>query len=518
MNYLLAIDAGTGSVRAVLFDTNGKQQAFSSREWTHASEPDVPFSMGFDWVANWELVKACIQEVLAKTRINSELILGISATSMREGIVLYDKYDKEIWAVANVDARAGDEVKELHKKGVEEVFYAKSGQTFALGAMPRILWLKNNRPQIYDKVARISMLSDWVLYKLCGIIASEPSNGGTSGIFSLQNRTWEREMMSEVGLKDDIFPLCSETGTVLGNITKEAAAQTGLHVKTRVVLGGGDVQLGSAGLGVVNEGDACVLGGSFWQQVVNINSLTPPPKNMEIRVNPHVISGQSQAEGITFFSGLVMRWFRDTFCQEEKMQAAKTGEDVYALLESLAMKVPVGSHGILPIFSDTMKYGHWYHASPSFLNLSLDANLCNKASMFRALQENACIVSKLNLAKIEAFTGLTCKRIVFAGGASKGVLWPQILSDTTGVCVHIPKVTEATALGAAMAAAVGCGLFQTLQEAANAWVEWGREYSPNMQNHHTYKTIQERWEKAYAKQRELVDEGVTTSMWRAPGI
>ncbi len=220
-------------------------------------------------------------------------------------------------------------------------------------------------------------------------------------------------MMKKAGLKSDIFPPCYETGTVLGHISDEAAKQTSLHVKTKVILGGGDVQLGCAGLGVVNKGDAAVLGGSFWQQVVNINSLTPPPENMEIRVNPHVINTQSQAEGITFFSGLVMRWFRDTFCQEEINKAAQTGEDVYALLERQAMEVPVGSNGILPIFSDTMKYGRWYHASPSFLNLSLDTNLCNKASMFRALQENACIVSKLNLDKIEAFTGLTCKGCSF---------------------------------------------------------------------------------------------------------
>lgn len=516
MNHLLAIDAGTGSVRAVLFDTDGNQCAFASREWTHAQEANVPFSMGFDCAANWELVKACIQEVLAKTKVAPESILGVSATSMREGIVLYDASGKELWAVANVDARAGEEVRLLHEKGLEEGFYAQSGQTFALGAIPRLLWLKTHQPDTYAKVARLSMLSDWVLYKLCGVLASEPSNAGTSGIFSLQKRTWEPAMMAKVGLKEDIFPPCYETGTVLGCVGPEA--QTGLHVSTKVVLGGGDVQLGSAGLGVVNKGDAAVLGGSFWQQVVNIDSATPPPSNMEIRVNPHVISGQSQAEGITFFSGLVMRWFRDVFCQEEMAQAQRNGEEVYTLLERQAMDVPVGSHGILPIFSDTMKYGRWYHASPSFLNLSLDPSVCNKAAMFRALQENACIVSKLNLAKIEAFTGLTCKALVFAGGASKGILWPQMLADVTGLTVRIPKVTEATALGAAMAAAVGCGVFASLQDAAHAWVEWAREYTPNRENHHAYRAVQERWEKAYAKQVELVDENITTSMWKAPGV
>ncbi len=93
------------------------------------------------------------------------------------------------------------------------------------------------------------------------------------------------------------------------------------------------MQLGSAGLGVVEEGQVAILGGSFWQQVVNIPSSILPPKDMGIRVNPHVIDGLSQAEGITFFSGLVMRWFRDAFCDLEKIEAKERGIDVYALLE-----------------------------------------------------------------------------------------------------------------------------------------------------------------------------------------
>jgi autoinducer 2 (AI-2) kinase len=196
-------------------------------------------------------------------------------------------------------------------------------------------------------------------------------------------------MAKKVGVKSDIFPTSLETGTVMGTVTKEASTLTGLSMSTKVVMGGGDVQLGSAGLGVVKEGQVAILGGSFWQQVVNIKSTTLPPSNMSVRVNPHVINGLSQAEGITFFSGLIMRWFRDAFCDLEKLEAKERGIDVYELLEEKAAKIPLGSNGIIPIFSDSMKYGKWYHAAPSFLNLSIDPDICNKASMFRSLQENA---------------------------------------------------------------------------------------------------------------------------------
>jgi autoinducer 2 (AI-2) kinase len=239
---------------------------------------------------------------------------------------------------------------------------------------------------------------------------------------------------------------------------------------------------------------------------------------MGIRVNPHVLTGQSQAEGITFFSGLVMRWFRDAFCGEEKMEATRRGVDAYRVLEEMAAEVPLGSYGIMPIFSDAMQYGRWYHASPSFINLSIDPERCNKASMFRSLQENACIVSALNLEKIAGFSGVDNDTLVFAGGASKGFLWPQILADVTGKRVRIPKVREATALGGAMAAGVGAGVYESLAQAAQSLVVWEQTFEPVMDNVERYGEIKQQWQQIYAKQLALVDEGLTTSMWKAPGL
>ncbi|VTN11905.1 Autoinducer 2 kinase LsrK [Raoultella terrigena] len=169
-------------------------------------------------------------------------------------------------------------------------------------------------------------------------------------------------------------------------------------------MGGGDVQLGCLGLGVVRAGQTAVLGGTFWQQVVNLPQPRTDPE-MNIRVNPHVIPGMAQAESISFFTGLTMRWFRDAFCAEEKLVAERLGVDAYSLLEEMASRVPAGSHGVMPIFSDAMHFKQWYHAAPSFINLSIDPEKCNKATLFRALEENAAIVSACNLAQISRFSG-----------------------------------------------------------------------------------------------------------------
>jgi len=520
MAYLMTVDAGTGSVRAVIFDEEGRQISIGQHEWEHLVEDGVPNSMSFDFDHNWRIASKCIQEAISRAHIEPQEIVAVSASSMREGIILYDKDGKELWGVANVDSRASDEVKRLKEQSptIEEAFYASSGQTFALGALPRLLWLKNNRPALYEKVAILSMISDWVLAKLSNVIATEPSNAGTTGIFSLSKREWDPSQARRVGIKDDIFPPVYESGEVIGEVTAQASAETGLAIGCRVVMGGGDVQLGSAGLGVVHRGESAILGGSFWQQVVNIDASTTPPSDMRLRINPHVIDGISQAEGISFFSGLIMRWFRDAFCDMEKLEASKRGIDTYELLEEMASRVPLGAYGIVPIFSDAMKYGAWYHASPSFLNLSLDATKCNKASMFRSLEENAAIVSAINLESISSFSGVQSESLTFAGGASQGRLWSQILADVTGKQINIPVVKEATSLGGAMMAGIGAGIYRDINEVAEDLVKWERTVEPDLQNYSKYQEIQEQWQEIYSEQLKLVDRGLLTSMWKAPGV
>lgn len=138
--------------------------------------------------------------------------------------------------------------------------------------------------------------------------------------------------------------------------------------------------------------------------------------------------------------------------------------------------------------------------------------------MFRSLQENACIVSSINLEQIQAFSGTSPKELIFASGASQGKLWPQVLADVTGLHVKVPVIKEATALGVAMAAGIGEGIYKSYKEAGANIVKIEKCYEPEEEHHASYREIKEKWVKIYAKQRELVDEGLTSSMWKAPGI
>jgi autoinducer-2 kinase len=519
MSTLLAYDAGTGSIRAILFDMHGKELAVSQREWHHPTNPAYPGSMDFDYEKNWELIKKCTREVLQKSAIPSTSIKAISATSMREGFILYDKDGNEIWGCANVDARASTEVTDLKslEENIEETLYTVSGQTLALGALPRLRWIQNNEPNIYHNVHSLSMINDWILYKLSGVLQVDSSNGCTAGIFHLVDRKWESSLSTMCNIHLPRTPTVNEAGTIIGGVTKTCAEETGLAIDTPVVTGGGDAQMASIGSGVIKVGETFICGGSFWQQEVNISSPNTDPY-ARIRVNCHAVRNLWQYETIAFFPGLVMRWFRDAFCEAEKEKAKSLGVDPYNLLEEEAKHVPPGANGIIPIFSDVMNFISWRHAAPSFLNLSLDPTTCGKKEIFRAIEENACFVTLGNLKLIEQLTGSFPKEVVFAGGASKGKLWCQILADVLGVRVKVPVIKEAAALGTAIVAGVAIGAFPSIDEAVQEIVKWETAYEPNLAIHHQYVEIYENWRRVYATQLTLADAGYTAHMWKAPGL
>lgn len=517
--HLMAVDAGTGSVRAVIFDLEGGQIGAVQREWTHREDPRYPGSMDFDWVQNWEYASACIREVIRDTGIPPRDIRAVGTTCMREGIVLYDDQGTEIWACANVDARSEDEVAQLIKQDpeLEKELYRISGQTYALGALPRLLWVKNKLPEVYKKTAKISMFNDWLIYKLAGILAGEPSNSCTTGIYNLERREWEPSIAARVGLKDDIFPPVMECGSVVGRVSEQGARETGLAPGTLVVSGGGDAQMGCIGVGVVDNNQAAVFGGSFWQYEYNTDQASTDDR-CRVRVNCHGVPGMWQYEAIAFMPGLAMRWFRDAFCQEEVAKANAQGISAYQLMNEEAKLVPAGCHGMMCTFSDVMNYISWKHAAPTFTNFDFDPRKFSKFTFYRAIMENAAMITKGHLELVYEATGKKPEEIVFAGGASQSPLWCQILADVLNMEVKVPVVKEATALGTAILAGYGAGLYADISETARRLVKWENRYSPDPGNNAVYQALYEPWREVYKTQLELSDRRVTRHMWSAPGL
>lgn len=236
-----------------------------------------------------------------------------------------------------------------------------------------------------------------------------------------------------------------------------------------MVIGGADTQLGLVGVGAVKPSDMATIGGSFWQQTAIIDKTIIDPE-IRLRTLCHAIPGEWMIEGVGFYCGLTMRWFRDAFCDSEKREAVEREIDPYYIMEKKAEKVPPGSNGVFAIFSDTMNAKRWIHASPTFIQFDVTSpQTSGKKECIRAIQESAAYVSFGHLNIIEALLNHRPQEVVFAGGASKGFLWPQILSDVLGVKVRVPVVKESTSLGTAICAAFGVGIYKNTTDAIKKW-------------------------------------------------
>ncbi len=514
---VVAFDAGTGSGRCVIFDFDGRQLAAAQREWLPTSDPRYPGSQDFDTREAWQLLCNAVRQAMEQGHVSKESIAAVTATSMREGMVLYDRHCQVIWACPNVDARASAEVVEMLNHNLAQPIYELGGDWLNIISPPRFWWLRRHMPDIYNQIAHMTMLSDWVLFKLSGHLVTDPSVGSSSGVFDLRQRSWSSQVIELAGLPSQIYPDVHESGTLIGHVTPTAAEETGLAAGTPVVTGGGDTQLGLVGVGGVQPGQYTVCGGTFWQTALVTDRPLIDPR-YRLRTLCHAIPGQWMTEGIGFYHGFTMRWFRDGFCQEEKQASVTQGSDAYALMERLAAQAPPGANGVHAIFSNVMDAKRWRHATPSLLGFDVLApSRSGKKECIRAIEESAAYVSRGHIEILSELAGHAPTEVVFTGGSAKGFLWPQILADVMGVPVLIPQVKESTSLGAAICALRALGIYRSWDDAVKHVVRWERRIEPNQADRTVYDQLYEMWRRVYDYMLPIADEGVLPSLWRAPG-
>jgi autoinducer 2 (AI-2) kinase len=514
---LLAIDAGTGSARAVLFTPDGAVVATGQREYSHRPLDGVPGSHVFDTAANWALICACIRQALAGSGADPSSVRAVSATSMREGMVLYDASGAEIWACPNVDGRAGTESAELIARGEAQEIFDRAGDWVSITAPPRWLWIARNEPDIFAATRHVTMLGDWILQRLSGVFVTDPSLGSSSAMFDLAERDWSGRILEICGVRREIFPEVVDSGTVIGGVTARAAAETGLREGTPVVVGGADTQLALAGLGVTGSEQVTVVGGTFWQHTIVLDTPLVDPGG-RLRTLCHTTPGRWMMEGIGFYCGMAMRWFRDAFCELEVQEAARDGVDVYAVLERKAARCPPGANGVVGIFSDVMQTDRWIHASPTFMGFDVDQpGSSGRIECFRAIEESAAYVCRGHHAIVEELLGATVDDVVMCGGAAKGELWPQIIADVLGRPISIPAVIESAALGAALYAGVGAGLIDDATAHARRIRRYVRRVDPDPAATEAYARFYDRWRELYRRSLEISEAGLSRPLWRAAG-
>jgi len=491
--YLLALDAGTGSCRAVLFDLGGRQVAVARREWSHPAASGIAGSQNFDTARNWALICGCIREILG-SGADPGAVLAIGCSSMGGGLVLYDRGGRELWACANGDARAGPQAEALLASGTAARLYQLGGGWISLSAPPRLDWVRQRQPALWESCTRLSMLADWMVYRLTGTLVTEPSIGSTSGLFELSARAWSPAIMDLHGLRPALFPEVVDAGTVVGAVTPEASVQTGLATTTLVVAGGLDTALGLVGSQWYGPGRLAVTGGSFWKQTVVTNAPVVEPAG-RLRTTCHVLPGQWLMEGIGFYAGHALRWLRDSAAELSAPGHPARDPGGYAALEQLATAVPAGSRGLLAelVTADAWTWARWRPPfRPAWPGPGPRAGRADFGARARAIQEAAGYSARSSAEILTELLGVRLREVVLTGGAARSSLWPQILADILGLPVRVPGAGESAAAGAAAVAGLAMGVRPDAAPAAAArpaaWVA-----DPVPQRRQEYEVLYAQW-------------------------
>jgi autoinducer 2 (AI-2) kinase len=271
------------------------------------------------------------------------------------------------------------------------------------------------------------------------------------------------------------------------------------------------------GIGRTRSNEVTLFGGTFWQMTVTVDRPLIDPE-ARLRTGCHVLPGKWMAEAMAFYAGLTLRWFRDAFCDAEKRDAALRGVDPFVIMEEEASEAPLGANGIVPIFSNLMDVKRWVQSSPAFIGFDIgNPEGSGRRECIRAIEESAAFASLGNLRMIESLIGHEVDEIVFTGGGSKGQLWPRIVADVLGVRVKVPVVKESSALGAALCAGVGAGLFHDVAGVARRVVRFEKTHEPDLRAHAEYERLYERWRGVYLRMLEITEAGLVRPLWWPPG-
>lgn len=312
MNFL-GIDVGTGGSRAVLIDTQGNVVAAETVEHAPFASPEIGWAEqdANDW---WRASVAAIRSVLRKENVRAEEIGAIGFSGQMHGAVLLDETDEVLRpALIWCDQRTGKQCREITEKiGSARLIELVSNPAVTGLTLPKLLWVRDNEPEIWARVKTVLLPKDYVRFRLTGDCASDVSDASGTLLFDVQKRSWSKEMLDAFELNPNLFPSVYESAEMTGTVSNSGASETGLIAGTPVVAGASDIAAGAIGMGIVAAGTASATIGTSGVVFVVTDELTLDSKG-RIHTFCHAIPKRWHLTGVTQAAGLSMRWFRDNF-------------------------------------------------------------------------------------------------------------------------------------------------------------------------------------------------------------
>ncbi|MDD3360301.1 MAG: xylulokinase [Hespellia sp.] len=497
--YLLGIDIGTSACKITLFEkdgtvvvsTTGDYPVYYPHEGWAEQNPD-------EW---WSAVCGAIKDMLAVYPIKSEQIAGIGIDGQSWSAIPIDQ-DGNVLANTPIwmDTRAQSICDRLNDKiGADKIFELSGNSLQPSYTTAKILWYRDNLPDVYEKIDKILQSNAFIAYRLTGAITHDLSQGYGIHCFDMRNQTWNDEMCEALEISRSFLPELVPSHQVVGTVTEQAAGECGLCVGIPVVAGGLDAACGTLGAGVVKPGQTQEQGGQAGGMSISMDTYAADPR---LILSPHVVPGQWLLQGGTTGGGGVMRWFEREFAENERMKEAQGGEPSLVQLNEIADAVPAGSDGVvfLPYMSGERSPIWDPNAKGVYYGLDFSKT---KGHMVRASMEGVAFALKHNL-DIAEETGARVEELWAMGGSANSLLWTQIKSDITGKPIAVPASDTATTLGAVILAGVGVGLYDSFEEAVAMTVKVTRRHEPNMENHKIYQKNYETYLALYQNLKDIM--------------
>ena len=345
---------------------------------------------------------------------------------------------------------------------------------------PMIVWVREHEPEVYSQVAHVLLPKDYARYRLTGDYATEVSDASGTALLDVRNRRWSSEMLDALEIPERWLPPCYESPEPSAGISSRAAEETGLREGTPVVGGGGDQAAQAVGSGIVEPGVISVtLGTSGVVFAATERFLTEPEGRLHAFC--HALPDHWHLMGVMLSAAGSFRWCRDVLGEVEAAQAQDTGADVYDLLTEQAAAVPAGSEGLL--FLPYLTGERTPHPDPDaravFFGLTVRHS---RPHMIRSVLEGVAYGLRDSLELVRA-TGLEIGQVRASGGGARSTLWRQILADVFDSEIVLTNLTEGAALGAALLAGVGAGVYADVADACQSVVRVTDSVEPGPDAH-----------------------------------
>ena len=484
MDYIIGCDVGSQGTKAILLSTTGKfvGDAYEGYmiDYPHPLWAEQPVERWID-----ALILA-IRRLLSQTGVSPKNVRALGLATQVDGVIPIDSSGQPLRsAIIWMDRRAGSQCKLVRQSlGIEQVFDLTGLNLDASHVAPKISWLAEQQPEIYDQTAYFLLPGSYLAYYLTGELAVDYSNASSTLLLDVRTKTWSAVMghAFDVDLQR-LAPLDAAT-TTLGKLRPTLAEKLGLSTSTIVMIGCGDEHAACLGAGMTRPGLVVDIAGTA-EPVCAANPELVFDATRLVETHCHADPDLWLLENPGFVSGGNYRWFRDQFANGE----------TYAILDSEAARIPPGAEGLtfLPSMMGALAPTWNEAARGTFAGFTLAHT---RGHFIRALLEGSVYAVRDIITQMQA-AGIDLRELRVVGGGAKGRLWNQIKADVTGLPVTVPEIIETTALGAAFLALVGIGAYATLSEASEHIVRIRERIDPGTAMHSVYADAYARYRQTY---------------------